>query len=123
MTREIKFRAWDKKEKKWLDTERTHVGFDGVMFSGEGDDYGCLMNYKDTFLMQYTGLKDKKGKECYEGDLVKYSGNERIYEVSWSMGGFHSIPRDIESQLDSSGKEWRGVGHTDFEIVGNIWES
>jgi len=59
--REIKFRAWDDNEKQmvfWDDLRDTKLFDDGF------DNNQCT-------LMQYTGLKDKNGKEIYEGDVVE----------------------------------------------------
>ena len=69
--REFKFRAWDKEFKVMLDgfserSERFCIWSDGVV-----DECGVDKTNK-WIVMQYTGLKDKNGKEIFEGDIVEW---------------------------------------------------
>lgn len=87
MTREIKFRAWHKDEKVMMYDKRM------------GDCLRWCEEGQPVELMQYTGLKDKNGKEIYEEDIVKYTSNERTgTRVSYKRRGYdtYSINSDIE---------------------------
>ena len=73
--RDIKFRAWHKDKKCWLqDVEVFEDGsWDGALPNECTQIGGMVTGYTEPecVLMQYTGLKDKNGKEIYEGDIVQ----------------------------------------------------
>lgn len=108
--REIKFRAWDKKNKKML--------IDFISIFNDTCEFDAHCDEEDLELMQYTGLKDKngKGKEIYEGDLVK--SDEWVFEVVWDEAGAWKY------ELRSN--NWSpkmGVVLTIAEVIGNIYEN
>lgn len=84
MTREIRFRAWNGREKKMSKS------FDLDQYAADVDSeygWGYLPDLSDatTSLMQFTGLKDKNGVEIYEGDIVKV----RTVRVSGSYSSWY----------------------------------
>ncbi len=66
--REIKFRVWDRDDNEMLDWADIH----GKSFHTGLSTWAVLSGtFKHLMTMQYTGLKDSKGVEIYEGDIVQ----------------------------------------------------
>ena len=140
--REIKFRAWDNidkvmltKPEEWQKTWRDDdcdpdndydfklreffISHEGHLLKHTYDHGICDTHYylqgKPRFeLLQYTGLKDKNGKEIYEGDIVKRS---KIYEVFWDMGSWF-VRNKTEMRCFLLSKY-----NLDWEVIGNIYEN
>lgn len=124
--REIKFRAWDKMNKKMLKVVEIDFFRRKMYFTIDNKYYGeCSLD--DVILMQYTGLKDKNNKEIYEGDILSIeikdktikgkiiaSGNTVVEYKDCKFGVVWGWHRDFTG-LD-------GFYNTTFEVIGNVYE-
>jgi uncharacterized phage protein (TIGR01671 family) len=115
--REFKFRVFDN-----VTHEMYHVGDETQLTFGTRDNTWSLWSEdgeitwsKEADLMQYTGLKDKNGKEIYEGDIVK-SKHGQIGEVIWE--NLMWLVSWIEPEYDSYLYEVISC-----DIIGNIYEN
>jgi len=112
--REIKFRTYYETS-RFFSKGLMHYFSDMEQFiTFFSQDYEMLI--KST-LMQYTGLKDKNGKEIYEGDILKTDFND-IAEVKYGLGCFH-----IESNQDYESITLFEWSDDMSEVIGNIYEN
>jgi hypothetical protein len=99
--REIKFRQW---LDRW---HKMHYGIGMVKQDGHWGGPPSV-NFTIDPIMQFTGLKDKNGKEIYEGDII----TERKYQavVEWDE---KSLQFNCHGMLDGK----------NYEVIGNIYEN
>lgn len=129
--REIKFRAWDKVCNSMLMPDEIHLYMNGTVSVNQVWATG------DLELMQYTGLKDKHGKEIYEGDIIKTNA------YPFMSDGKHNYSAVVEYIDDPEYLAWyydifsvsgrvagRAVGGMladlygqEIEIIGNRYEN
>lgn len=134
--REIKFRIWCKQTDEMHAVER--MGFEeGELWYVEDEnretDPPYFMDRNDSVLMQYTGLKDKNGREIYEGDIMRYRDSydcstESGYDFEEFLNVGQVIYNEEKARFDITNKS--DIGYDDWietvsecEIIGNIYEN
>ncbi len=116
-----KFRAYDSGSlSRMYQPDEVMAGNGDIWIIDEDSAAGEWIVNNDIHLMQSTGLKDKNGKEIFEGDVVKMSKDVyselTYYEVARHYGGAYRL----ESKQHGC-ELW--LRHTDCEVVGNVYEN
>lgn len=134
--REIKFRAWLKE----LDEMVEHSEIIAPFIIEPTDSVGGRLKFQklfryysssghhswenelceDVILMQYTGFKDKTGKEIYEGDKCKKDGHSEPYEIVFYKGAWTIKSEDSKAIWHQ--EFCNGARASELTVIGNIYE-
>lgn len=128
--RGIKFRAWDKENKKmWNENHIAVIGNTVLAYEthhtcGKKKGLYYMFDVTKTYIpLQYTGLKDMDGVEIYEGDVIEYTfagDGKFIGEVVAQFATFSVQGLPLNNINKANGK---GVGHINVKVIGNIYEN
>jgi uncharacterized phage protein (TIGR01671 family) len=123
--REIKFRVWDKNNKTLFQ-----------IFDSTTQEYWFIPIWNKNFeIMQYTGLKDRKGKEIYEGDVLEFDditgdgfdfrnkAQVEFYKGRYQLTNFLVSDTRMLEEMNESHEDFVYQLEKNCKVVGNIYEN
>ena len=119
-----KFRAWDTTNKEMF-KDTFSITESGQVVVVEQESVASSPDYvfvDNLVIMQSTGLKDKNGKEIFEGDILDYNGRKAL--VRWH-GSYASFIYRFADELQKRNSEWKPLylAYMKCEIIGNIYKN
>lgn len=127
MNNSLKFRVWDKINKKWA------CIYNLLLLREEENKYYFISNFENRFVFnRNTELVDKTGREIYEGDILLFNNLREeceeeniIGEIKYISGGFKFLylVRGLKEYMDLGQYLDLNNKLSDFQIIGNTFEN